>query len=56
MPFFFVFSIEEMSLSDLSVPLSKEEAIHNNRLFYALYAAPDNYLQMQLDALVEKTN
>ena len=53
---FYVYAIEEMSLSDLSTPLSKEEAIHNNTLFYALYAAPQNYLQMQLDALYERTN
>lgn len=53
---FYVYAIEEMSLSDLLTPLSEEKAIHNNALFYALYAAPKNYLQMQLDALFERTN
>ena len=49
---FIIFAIEDIVKSDeISTPLSEAAAIHNNKLFYALYAAPQDYLQTQLDAL-----
>ena len=48
---FAVFAIEDIDLDAISAPLTKEEAIRNNRLFYSLYGRPENYLQTQFDAL-----
>ena len=48
---FVVFAIEDMNFEALSKPLSKEEAMHNNELYYSLYEMPQDYLQKQFDSL-----
>lgn len=48
---FAIFAIEDMDPKALSTPLSRDEAIRNNRLYYSLYGRPQNYLQTQFDAL-----
>ena len=50
---FEVFAIEDMTEEELSIPLSKEQAIHNNILYYSLFGMPQDYLQTQLDQLFE---
>ena len=50
---FEVFAIEDMTEEELSIPLSKEQAIHNNMLYYSLFGMPQDYLQTQLDQLFE---
>ena len=50
---FAVFSIEEMDSAALATPLTRAEAIRNNRLYYSLYARPQDYLQTQFDALFD---
>lgn len=50
---FAVFSIEEMDADALATPLTRAEAVRNNRLFYSLYGRPQDYLQTQFDALFD---
>lgn len=51
---FAVFAIEEMDGEALATPLSRDEAIRNNRLYYSLYGRPQDYLQTQFDALFDR--
>lgn len=50
---FAVFAIEDIDGKALSEPLSREEAIRNNNLYYSLYGIPNDYLQTQFDALFD---
>lgn len=50
---FVIFAIEDINLKELTSPLSKEQAIHNNKLYYSLYGMPQDYLQTQLDTLFD---
>lgn len=53
---FAVFAIEDISESELSVPLTKDEAIRNNRLYYSKYGIHSDYLEKQLDLLFVHMN